>query len=468
MSLEPHHNMSLEEMDKRSLFHPFTSIGDHLANGPRIMASAAGVHVTDSKGRRYLDGAAGLWCVNVGYGRQEIVDAMTRQAQALPFFHSFTSIANEPSIRLADRVLRWAPDHMSKVFFGNSGSDANDTNIKLVWYYNNMRGKPAKKKIVARNRAYHGVTIGAGSLTGLTNCHQFFDLPLPQIIRTHSVDQYREKPEGMSEAEFTAYLASELEALILKEGPDTVAAFIAEPVMGTGGVLVPPAGYFQAVQDVLDRYDILMIADEVICGFGRLGSPFGTTHFGIRPDIMTMAKGLSSGYQPISASVISERIWEVLKDTSGEVASFAHGFTYSAHPIAAAAALANLDIVERENLVGNAASAGTELKAALKARIGDHPHVGDIRGVGLMLAVEMVADRATRQPFDLSLKVGARIVAKAYEQGVIVRPLGNMIAMSPPLTLTSANIEELVAGLGRAVDAATDELAREGALPKKH
>ncbi|WGD29580.1 aminotransferase [Ancylobacter sp. WKF20] len=468
MSLEPHHNMSLEEMDQRSLFHPFTSIGDHLANGPRIMASAAGVHVTDSKGRRYLDGAAGLWCVNVGYGRQEIVDAMTRQAQTLPFFHSFTSIANEPSIRLADRVLRWAPENMSKVFFGNSGSDANDTNIKLVWYYNNMRGKPAKKKIVSRNRAYHGVTIGAGSLTGLTNCHQFFDLPLPQILRTHSVDQYREKPEGMSEAAFAAHLAHELEALILKEGPDTVAAFIAEPVMGTGGVLIPPAGYFQAVQEVLDRYDILMIADEVICGFGRLGAPFGTTHFGIRPDIMTMAKGLSSGYQPISASVISTRIWDVLKDTSGEVASFAHGFTYSAHPVAAAAALANLDIVERENLVGNAASAGTELLAALKARIGDNPIVGDIRGLGLMLAVETVADRATKQPFDLSLKVGARIVAKAYEQGVIVRPLGNMIAMSPPLTLSSAHIDELVTGLGRAVDAVAEELAREGALAKTH
>jgi L-2,4-diaminobutyrate transaminase len=381
---------------------------------------------------------------------------MTRQASMLPFAHSFTGIANEPAICLADRVLQWAPPGMSKVFFGNSGSDANDTNIKLVWYYNNLRGRPLKKKIIARERAYHGVTIGAGSLTGLTNCHEAFDLPLPQVIRTLSVDQYRGRPDGMSEGEFSTYLADQLEALILREGPDTIAAFIAEPLMGTGGVLPPPEGYFPKIQAVLDRYDILMIADEVICGFGRLGESFGSSLYGIRPDIMTLAKGLSSGYQPISASVVGERIWEVLVDNADKMASFAHGFTYSAHPVAAAAALANLDIIERENLVGAAKTAGVALKAALIKALGDHPLVGDIRGDGLMLGVELVADKATKRPLDPSLKAPGQIVALGYEEGVIVRPLNNVIAMSPPLTLSVNDIAVLVEGLRRAFDRALD------------
>ena len=457
MNVDRLHNSSLEALDRRSFFHPFTSIADHQRGEPRIVASAQGVYVTDSKGRRCIDGAAGLWCVNVGYGREEIVEAMTRQAHALPFAHSFTGIANEPAILLADRVLQWAPPGMSKVFFGNSGSDANDTNIKLVWYYNNLRGLPAKKKIIARERAYHGVTIGSGSLTGLTYCHDAFDLPLPQVIRTLSVDQYRGRPEGMSEAEFSTYLADQLEALILREGPGTVAAFIAEPLMGTGGVLPPPEGYFPKIQAVLDRYDVLMIADEVICGFGRLGDSFGSALYGITPDIMTLAKGLSSGYQPISASVVGERIWNVLVENADKMASFSHGFTYSAHPIAAAAALANLDIIEREDLVGAAKTAGVALKSALIAALGDHPLVGDIRGEGLMLGIELVADKQAKRPLDPALKAPARIVALGYEEGVIVRPLTNVIAMSPPLTLSMDDIEVLVGGLRRAFDRALDQ-----------
>ena len=459
---DPLHNTSLEEMDKNSFFHPFTSISDHLAKGPRIMASGEGIYVRDSKGNRYIDGAAGLWCVNVGYGRDEIVEAIRAQAAALPFFHAFTSMSNEPAIRLADRILRWTPQGMSKVFFGNSGSDANDTNIKLVWYYNNLRGKPQKKKIIARDRAYHGVTIGAGSLTGLTYCHDAFDLPLPQIIRTHSVDRYRGPGAEMSEEQFATWLASEVEALILKEGPDTVAAFIAEPVMGTGGVLVPPKGYFRKIQAVLDKYDVLMIADEVICGFGRLGSEFGATLFGIKPDIMTLAKGLSSGYQPISASVVSERIWSVLEEKGSMYPSFFHGFTYSAHPIAAAAALANLDILERENLTANAKNVGAKLKAALKSAFADNPFIGDIRGEGLMIGLEIVADKKTKRPFAPTAKFPQRVVAKGYEEGVIVRPLTNLIAMSPPLILSEAEAEAFVAGLKRAVGVVTDEIVAAG------
>ncbi|MFB2553765.1 aminotransferase [Ensifer soli] len=463
MTIDPHHNQTLEEMDVRTLLHPSTSISDHLANGPRIMVGGSGVHVTDSKGNRYLDGAAGLWCVNVGYGRTEIADAIHRQSTTLPYFHSFTSMSNEPSILLADRVLRWTPPGMSKVIFGSGGSDANDTNVKIVWYYNNMRGLPEKKKILSRKRAYHGVSVASGSLTGLPINHVAFDLPLPMMKHTHSVDTYREKPAGMSEADFTAYLAAELEALILAEGPDTVAAFIAEPLMGTGGVLVPPEGYFPAIQAVLDRYDVLMIADEVICGFGRLGTRFGSDKFNIRPDIMTMAKGLSSGYLPISASVINEKIWTVLKETAPKMPGFGHGLTYSAHPTCAAAALANLDILERENLVDNAARAGAALKARLKAELGDHPLVGDIRGEGLMIGVELVADKATKQELNLGLKVGPRVMARGYHEGILVRALPHrtVMAMSPPLILSDDNIDELVTGLKKAIGFVHDELVRD-------
>lgn len=457
------HNQSLEEMDVRTLLHPSTSISDHLANGPRIMAEGKGVYVTDSKGRRYLDGAAGLWCVNVGYGREEIVEAITSQATKLPFFHSFTSMSNEPSIRLADRILRWAPEGMSKVIFGSGGSDANDTNVKLVWYYNNMRGLPRKKKILSRKRAYHGVSVASGSLTGLPINHVAFDLPLPTMKHTHSVDCYREKPEAMTEAEFTTYLASEIEQLILAEGPETVAAFIAEPLMGTGGVLPPPVGYFPAIQAVLDKYDVLMIADEVICGFGRLGTNFGSDKFAIRPDIMTMAKGLSSGYLPISASVINEKIWTVLRDTAPQMAGFGHGLTYSAHPVCAAAALANLEILEREDLVANAARAGAALKQHLIDEIGDHPLVGDIRGEGLMLGIELVADKTTKRELDLAHKVGPRVMIRGYEEGILVRALPHrtVMAMSPPLILTDDNIAELVSGLKRSITFVHSELVHE-------
>ena len=466
MATDLSHNQSLEEMDLRTMLHPATSIADHLASGPRIMASAEGVHITDTTGRTYIDAAAGLWCVNVGYGRKEITEAIAEQSTALPFYHSFTSMANEPSIRLADRILRMAPEGMSKVIFGSGGSDANDTNVKLVWYYNNLRGLPEKKKIISRERGYHGVTALAGSLTGLPAFHDKFDLPLPMVRHTHAADVYREKPADMSEAAYTEYLAAELERLILAEGPDTVGAFIAEPIMGTGGVLIPPEGYFPAIQAVLDRYDILMIVDEVICGFGRLGAPFGSHKFNIRPDIMTMAKGLSSAYLPISASAIGERIWTVLEETASRGEVFGHGFTYSAHPTCAAAALANLDIIEREDLVTNAETSGAALKAQLTAEIGDHPLVGDIRGEGLMIGIEVVADKETRALIDPAQKANIRMMKRGLDEGVIVRALssGNVIALSPPLILNDDDIGELVPALSRAIDDVYRELKRDGVV----
>ena len=466
MAADLSHNQSLEEMDLRAMLHPATSIADHLANGPRIMASATGVHITDTRGRTFLDAAAGLWCVNVGYGRKEITEAIAEQSARLPFYHSFSSMANEPSIRLADRILRWAPDGMSKVIFGSGGSDANDTNVKLVWYYNNLRGQPQKKKIISRQRGYHGVTVASGSLTGLPAFHDRFDLPLAMMRHARAPDTYRDKPADMSDTAYSAELADDLEALIQAEGPQTVGAFIAEPVMGTGGVLVPPEEYFPAIQAVLARHDILMIADEVICGFGRLGVPFGCDRFNIRPDIMTVAKGLSSAYLPISASVISENIWAVLEETAPRMAIFGHGFTYSAHPTCAAAALANLDILESEGLVANSAKTGAALKAALQAALADHPLVGDIRGEGLMLGVELVADKETRATIDPVHKANIRVMKAAYEQGLIVRglPNGNVIALSPPLIFGDAEIAELVPALKRAIDQAHGELKSEGVV----
>lgn len=460
------HNLPLEELDKRFFLHPATSIAEHRATGPRIITSAEGVHVTDRSGHRMIDGASGLWCVNVGYGRTEIADAIAAQAHDLAFFHTFNGTSHEPVIRLAEKVVSLMPSHMSKAFFGLSGSDANDTNVKLVWYVNNLLGRTAKKKIIARDRGYHGVGLGSGSLTGLPIYREYFDLPLPGFLHTRSVDQYREMPEGMTGQEYSAFLARELEEMILREGPDTVGAFIAEPVMGTGGVLVPPEDYFPAIQAVLDRHDVFLIADEVICGFGRVGRWSGSERFGMRPDIMTLGKGISSGYQPLSASVISERIWNVLEENAAKVPSFGHGYTYSAHPIGAAAALASIAIIEREDLCGQAERVGNYLKAALVERFRDHPLVGDIRGVGMMLAIELVADRATKTPLDPALGAARRVMTRGFEEGIMVRalPHRDVVAMSPPLCFTEDNVDELVDGLERALAFATGELHCQGAL----
>jgi L-2,4-diaminobutyrate transaminase len=456
---------SLETLDKERVLHPATSIADHLRTGPRIMAEGSGVMLTDVAGRRYLDAVAGLWCVNIGYGRAEVADAMAAQARRLGYYHTFSSMSNEPQIRLADRLLGLVPGRMSKVFFGNSGSDANDTQVKLVWYYNNLRGQPRKKKIVARLQGYHGSTVASASLTGLPMFHRAFDLPIPNILHAAAPYHYRHAAPGMSEEAYAASLAAELDALIEREGPDTVAAFIAEPIMGAGGVLTPPRTYFERVQAVLRKHDVLMIADEVICGFGRLGRLFGSHVYDIDPDLVTVAKGLTSGYFPLSAVVLSEKVWSVLQAGSPEVGAFAHGFTYSGHPVGAAAAMANLDILLGEDLVGNAARVGAYLQARLREQVGAHPLVGEIRGVGLIAGVELVADRATRQPFDPAAKVGQRVAARCLEDGLIVRalPVGHVLALSPPLCITREQVDQVVDGLDRGIRAVADELARSGA-----
>jgi L-2,4-diaminobutyrate transaminase len=464
MSVQPTHNLSLAELDRRSFLHPFTPLADHLESGPRIIVEGEGAWLRDLDGQRYFDAVAGLWCVDIGYGRAEVAEAIYEQAKKLSYFHAFSSMATEPSIRLADRLIRLAPEGLSKVFFGNSGSDANDTNVKLVWYYNNLRGKPEKVKIISRLKGYHGVTVAAASLTGLPLLHKAWHLPLPEVKHTACPDVYRDKPDGMSELDYSQQLAAELDQMIEREGPDTVGAFIAEPVMGAGGVHVPPEGYFAAIQAVLDRHDVLMIADEVICGFGRLGHWFGSNRFGIRPDIMTVAKGLTSGYVPMSGSLIGDKVWQVIVDHSREIGPFGHGYTYTAHPVAAAAAMANLDIIEREGLVDNAARVGAQFQHRMREAFADHPLVGHVRGEGLIMGVELVADKTSKQAFEPRHKVAARIVQCCLAEGLITRnlPSGDVVAFSPPLTIGRDDVELIADRFAKGLDEAARGLRADG------
>jgi L-2,4-diaminobutyrate transaminase len=459
----------LAALDVANLLHPVTSIADHQSKGPLIIASGQGVHVRDVGGREYLDAFAGLWCVNVGYGRRELAEAAAAEMMRMGYYHSFNAASNVPQIRLAEKLLHLLREeagvgHMSKVFFGLSGSDANDTQVKLARYYNNLRGRPGKKKIIARHGGYHGVTVASASLTGIPVYHQAFDLPIEGVLHTPTPPHYfRYARPGESEAEFTARLVAELEALIAREGPDTVAAFIAEPIMGTGGVLVPPAGYFERVQEVLRRHEILFIVDEVICGFGRLGSWFGSGFYELQPDLMSMAKGLTSAYFPMSAVAVSEPIWRVILEGSPEIGLFAHGFTYSGHPVGAAVALANLALFEQEDLVANAARLGAYLKARLIERVGRHPLIGEIRGEGLMLAAELVVDREDRVFFEPQVGAHRRLAASAVAQGLLVRacPFGSVVAFAPPLTLTEAQADQIVERFAAALEAVTPALREE-------
>jgi L-2,4-diaminobutyrate transaminase len=465
--LEARANWTLEEMDKASLFHPNTSIVQHLAKGPTIVGQGSGVRIKDHKGKEYIDCGAGLWCVNIGYGRPEIAEAAAQAIEKLSYYHLFGSASNEPMIRLADRVLTLFREQagvrgLSKVFFGTSGSDANDTNVKLVRYYNNLRGKPAKKTILARHGGYHGLTMAAGSLTGIPVYHRAFDLPLPGVVHLSCPHHYRFARPGESEQAFCDRLVAELEETIAREGAETIAAFIGEPIMGTGGVLMPPGDYWARVQEICRRNDILLIVDEVITGFGRTGQWFASGLYGLEPDIVTLAKGITSAYFPVSASVVGARIWEMLEKASPEWGPVMHGFTYSGHPVGGAIAMANLDIMEKEGMIENGARVGPWLKRRLEERIGDHPFVGEIRGVGMLNAVEFVADKATRRPFDA--KVGAhRVVgARVMEMGVMARPLPfiEVIPFSPPLCMREADALEAVDRFARALDAVTDDLAR--------
>lgn len=462
-------DLSLEELDRMTVFHPSTHLKNH-ANGkagtPRIIERGDGIRITDSNGVELIDAFAGLYCTNIGYNRQEITRAITEQAEKLAFYHSYVGHSHEPVIRLSERLIRMAPKGMSKVYYGSSGSDANETQAKLVWYYNNILGRPEKKKIISRQRAYHGSSVTSGSMTGLPLFHNAFDLPLPQILHTTTPHWYWGHEEGESEAEFARRCAADLEKMILDEGPETVAAFIGEPVLGTGGIIPPPEGYWAEIQKVLKKHDVLLIADEVVTGFGRIGSDFGSDHYGMEPDLMTVAKGLTSGYLPLSGVLVGERVWKVLEQGSEQMGPIGHGYTYSAHPLCAAAGLANLEVLEKENLTANARDTGAYFQQRMQETFGEHPLVGEARGVGLLAALDFVADREARKPFDPALTVGARVSAACNQRGLIARamPHGDILGFAPPLVVTRDDIDQIVDLARQAVDAVTDELVREGKL----
>jgi 4-aminobutyrate--pyruvate transaminase len=449
---------TLAARDLESLLHPATNLATHHERGPLVFARAEGIYIWDESGKQYLEGLAGLWCTALGYGVDELVETAARQMKKLTYSHLFGGRSHEPAIALAEKLKSMMPFDVGRVFFGNSGSDANDTQVKLAWYYNNAIGRREKKKIISRAKAYHGVTVASGSLTGLPAFHRDFDLPIPQVLHTDCPHYYRFGEPGESEAEFASRLADNLEQLILKEGPDTVAAFIAEPVMGAGGVIPPPATYFEKIKRVLDKYDVWLIDDEVICGFGRTGNPFGCETYGFIPTTMTVAKALSSAYLPISAVLIPEWMYEPFVEQSRQIGTFGHGFTYSGHPVCAAVALKNLELIEERDIFAHAAARAPRFQERLAA-LGDHPLVGETRGVGLVGGLELVANKETRAPFDPTLGVGLTCVDRCEDEGLIVRPLGDTIAICPPLIINDAQIDELFDKLTRALD---QTLARVG------
>lgn len=430
--------------DRDSLFHPFTSVADHLRDGPLVIVEGNGVRLKDIEGREYLDGMAGLWCVNLGYGRREITDAIAAQSAKLSFFHAFNSMSTDVVIQCAQELLARAPVPMARVFFGASGSDANETQLKLIWYYNNLLGRPKKKKVICRWNAYHGSSVATASLTGLPGMHTLFDLPMGPVRHITCPHFYRQAPAGMSEREFSRHLAQELQQLIEREGPETIAAFFAEPVMGAGGLIPPPEGYFEEIVPILRRYDVLLVLDEVVSGFGRLGTYWGSQHFKLEPDLITAAKGVTSGYFPMSACFVSPKIWQVIESESARVGLFGHGYTYSAHPVGAAAALAALKLIDEEAVVANVAKLGPILQQEMRSAVGDHPLVGEVRGLGFMLGIELVQDKAARTPFPREKLVGRRLLRKLFERGLISRALGDTLVFAPPLVLERNELDEIV------------------------
>jgi 4-aminobutyrate--pyruvate transaminase len=443
---------SASARDVRTVLHPQTNFRAHEQDGAFVVTRGEGVRIFDENGKDYIEAMAGLWCASLGFSEQRLVDAALRQMRELPYSHVYTHRSHLPVIELAERVLGLCPVPMSKVFFTNSGSEANDTIVRLVWYLNNALGRPKKKKFFSRLKAFHGSTVAAGSLTGLPHLHRDFDLPLPGFVHVDCPHHYRFAEAGESEEDYATRLADNLDRAIAAEGgAETCAAFIAEPVMGAGGVLVPPKGYFEKVQKVLAKYDMLMIADEVICGFGRTGNMFGSETFAIKPDIMTIAKALSSAYLPIAGVVISDAVYQAIADHTDKLGMFGHGFTYSSHPVSAAVAVETLKIYEERDILSHIRKVAPVLQQGLQ-QFADHPLVGEVRGVGLMGAVELVADKTTKAPFAPELRVGPQLSKAAERHGLIVRAMGDALGFSPPLIITEAEIAETLSRFAAALD----------------
>jgi len=455
---------NLQARAVETLVHPYTNQATFRETGPLVFERGKGVYVYDVDGKAYIEGMAGLWCTALGYDNEELVETAATQMRKLPFSHLFTGKSHDPAIELAEKLKEIAPVPISKVFFCNSGSEANDSQMKLVWYMNNALGRPNKKKIISRIKAYHGVTIAAASLTGLPNNHIDFDLPIARVLHTACPHHYRFAKDGESEEEFATRLAAELEELILAEGPDTVAAFIAEPVMGAGGVIVPPKTYFPKIMEVCARYDVFMIDDEVICGFGRLGPMFGCDALGYKPNSISVAKALSSAYMPIAGVMIPEEMYQALIVESKKIGTFGHGFTYSGHPVSAAVAVKTLEIYQRDKIIETARTRMPQFQQRLMA-LGDHPLVGEARGMGMVGALELAADKRAKKPLDPKRGVGAQVVSHAQAEGLIVRFIGgDVISVCPPMIIQPAEIDELFDKLTRALDKTLDWAKREQLL----
>ena len=443
---------SLQARDIASLVHQQTDLHRHATEGAVMIDRGEGVRVWDTDGKEYIEAMAGLWCASLGFSERRLADAAHAQMLKLPYYHTFFAKGHEPAVELAERLLAIAPPGMARVLFQCSGSEANDAAIKLVWYYNTILGRPEKRKIIGRIRGYHGNTVASVSLSGQPHMHAGFGLPLPGFIHTDNPNYYRFQQDGETEEAFSQRMADNLEQLILAEGPDTVAALFAEPVQGGGGAITPPRGYFAAIQAVLKKYDVLLIADEVICGFGRTGHMWGSQTYGIQPDMLSCAKQLSAAYQPISALLIGQKIHDALIEGSKQHGSFGHGFTYGGHPVACAVAVETLKIYEERDIVGHVQAVAPAFLGGLAA-FADHPLVGDVRGVGLIAGVELVADKATRAPFAPAGGVGAMVMRESEKNGLIIRAIGDRIAFTPPLIITAAEIAEMCQRFGQALDA---------------
>jgi 4-aminobutyrate--pyruvate transaminase len=448
---------SIQARDIASIVHPQTNLVQHLADGPMVIDRGRGCFVYDDNGTEFLDAAAGLWCASLGYASERLAKVAYEQMRKLGYYHLYRGTTNEAGVDLAEKLLSIAPVPMSKVLFQCSGSEANDTALKLVWYYHAAIGKPEKRKVIGRRMGYHGSTSASISASGKPDMHADFGLPFPGFFHTECPHYYRHHVDGESEEQFATRMADALEALILREGPDTVGAFIAEPVMGAGGGLTPPRTYWEKIQTVIRRYDMLFIADEVICGFGRTGNMWGSQTYDLKPDMISCAKALSAGMQPISATMVNQRVFDAMLDESRKLGNFAHGFTYAGHPVTTAVAMETLRIYDEMDMIGHVQRVGPHLQSVM-AGLADHPMVGEVRGVGLLTGIELVADKATRAQFDPALKVGTMVDRHARAHGLITRFVGDRIAFSPPLIVTEAEIDEIGLRIGHALDDTWSEL----------
>ena len=442
---------SPEARDTASLIHPLTNLKTHLEKGPLVIEEGQGVWVTDVHGKKYIEGMSGLWCLSLGYGQERLVKAATDQMTRLPYYHLTNHKSHQPAIDLAEKLLEIAPVPMSKVWFSNSGSEGNDSAVRIVWYYWHAKGKPEKRKIISHQRAYHGNTIASASLSGMYYNHASFGLPLDGFLHVTPPHHYRYSNPGENEQDFASRLADELDKLIFSEGPETVGAFFTEPIMGSGGVIVPPPTYYEKVQTVLEKHEILLIADEVITAFGRTGNMFGTTTMGLNPDMLVCAKGLSSAYIPISALMVNARVFDVISEESDRIGVFGLSFTYSGHPVSAAVARETLRIYEDENIIDHVRMMEPHFLGGLNKLL-DHPLVGEVRGKGLVAGVELVNNKTTGEAFDPVHNVGPFCVECAEAHGLIVRAIGDTISFCPPLVINESEIEELILRFQLALD----------------